>query len=148
MNLLAKAIAIASKAHVGQLDKGGKPYILHPLWVMDKVRHLGEDYMIVAVLHDVIEDTHYEIDTLMNALFGRKERNSTRGVRIETALVMLDFRGTDYMARIIEIAHNKIAKAVKLRDIEHNSKITRLKDVRKKDFDRLQKYSIAYKYLS
>lgn len=139
MNLLAKAIAIASKAHVGQLDKGGKPYILHPLWVMDKVRHLGEDYMIVAVLHDVVEDTSVTILDLTDAGF--------KNVHLD-ALRLLDFRGQDYMTRIKDIAHNKIARAVKLRDIEHNSKITRLKDVRKKDFDRLQKYSIAYKYLS
>jgi (p)ppGpp synthase/HD superfamily hydrolase len=50
MNMLDKAIQIAVQAHAGQTDKGGKPYILHPLWVMNKVRHLGEDYMIVKVI--------------------------------------------------------------------------------------------------
>ena len=64
MNMLAKAIQIASEAHLNQIDKGGKPYILHPLWVMDRVRHLGEDYMVVAVLHDVIEDTNWTLDNL------------------------------------------------------------------------------------
>ena len=61
MNLLDRAIQIAVEAHKGVLDKGGKPYILHPLWVMDRVRHLGQDAMIVGVLHDVVEDTPWTL---------------------------------------------------------------------------------------
>ena len=52
---LEQAISIASLAHAGQLDKGGEPYILHPLRVMMKLK--DEKQRIVAVLHDVIEDT-------------------------------------------------------------------------------------------
>ncbi len=140
MNMLAKAIQIASTAHLNQLDKGGKPYILHPLWVMDRVRHLGEDYMIVAALHDVVKDSDWTILGLLAEGF-----NSD----ICTALSILthsnDLSYDDY---IKGISLNPIAKAVKLRDLEHNSKITRLKGLRKKDFDRLEKYHKAYVYLS
>jgi (p)ppGpp synthase/HD superfamily hydrolase len=62
--LLSLAISIASKAFEGLLDRGGRPYILHCLWVMNKVRHLGPKYMIVAVLHDLIEDTFWTIEML------------------------------------------------------------------------------------
>lgn len=139
MNKLAKAIQIASTAHINQTDKSGKPYILHPLWVMNQVRHLGEDYMIVAVLHDVIEDTNITWDIL------QKEFNT----EIIVALYALTHtKEIDYDTYIKNISLNPIAKAVKLRDLEHNSRITRLKGLRKKDIDRLEKYHRAYLYLS
>jgi (p)ppGpp synthase/HD superfamily hydrolase len=138
--MLAKAIQIASTAHLNQTDKGGKPYILHPLWVMDRVRHLGEDYMIVAVLHDVVEDSKdWSFVDLSKEGFNQN---------VMYALSLLthnpDISYDDY---IKAIALDPIAKAVKLRDLEHNSKITRLKGLRKKDFDRLEKYHRAYTYL-
>lgn len=137
-SLLGRAIEIAASAHAGQTDRGGKPYILHPLWVMDKVRHLGEDYMIAAVLHDVVEDSDWTIDML------REEGFSSSTL---FALSLLSKEGDDYEAYIKAIYHDPIAREVKLRDLEHNSKITRLKGLRKKDFDRIEKYHKAYTYL-
>ncbi|MGG1266408.1 HD domain-containing protein [Brevibacillus laterosporus] len=67
MGTLEKAIVIATKAHAGQVDKGGNPYILHPLRVMLKMG--TEEEMIVAVLHDVIEDTKVNVDDLKRAGF-------------------------------------------------------------------------------
>lgn len=138
--MLAKAIRVAAMAHEEQVDKGGKPYILHPLWVMDRVRHLGEDYMIVAVLHDVIEDTNTKWDDLIRAGFNQN---------VIHALMLLchDKDKVSYEDYIKAIAQDPIAKAVKLRDLEHNTKVTRLKGLRKKDFDRLEKYHKAYTYL-
>lgn len=137
--MLGRAIEIAASAHAGQVDKGGKPYILHPLWVMDKVRHLGEDCMIVAVLHDVIEDSEWNSEMLKKEGF-----NHT----IVGALMELTLDPDEsYDEYIKNIARNPIAKAVKLRDLEHNTKVTRLKGLRKKDFDRLEKYHRAYTYL-
>ena len=136
---LANAIKIASDAHLNQKDRGGYPYILHPLWVMHKVRHLGEDYMIVAILHDVVEDTEVTLDDLFNANFNNN---------ILYALNLLTHNpNVSYMDYILNLAHNNLAREVKLRDLEHNSKITRLKGLRDKDFQRLQKYQIAYDYL-
>jgi len=136
---LGRAIEIAVSAHAGQTDKGGKPYILHPMWVMNKVRHLGEAYMIAAILHDVPEDTEWTIDMLIEEGFS---------IEVITALMYLTHSEEDsYEDYIKNLSRSKIAKAVKLRDLEHNSKITRLKGLRKKDFDRLAKYHKAYTYL-
>jgi (p)ppGpp synthase/HD superfamily hydrolase len=138
-NKLGRAIEIAATAHINQVDKGGKPYILHPLWVMDKVRHLGEDYMITAVLHDVVEDSDWTFEGLVKEGFSQN---------VMYALSLLTHnKETSYEDYIKAIATDPIAKAVKLRDLEHNTKITRLKGLRKKDFDRLEKYHKAYVYL-
>lgn len=139
MNMLGRAIEIAAVAHSGQVDKGGKPYILHPLWVMDRVRHLGEDYMIVAVLHDVIEDSNITFMDLIKEGFNQNVMFAL-GLLTHDPLISYD----DY---IKAISTDPIAKAVKLRDLEHNTKVTRLKGLRKKDFDRLEKYHRAYTYL-
>ena len=139
MNMLGKAIEIAASAHAGQVDKGGRPYILHPLWVMDKVRHLGDDYMIVAVLHDVVEDSEWSFGDLIKEGFNQNVMYALSLLTHEPAVLYDDY--------IKAIATDPIAKAVKLRDLEHNTKITRLKGLRKKDFDRLEKYHRAYTYL-
>jgi len=139
MNMLGRAIEIAATAHAGQVDKGGKPYILHPLWVMDRVRHLGEDAMIVAVLHDVVEDSDWTIVKLASEGFSLKV--------IQALTLLTHDKDTSYDEYIKAISTNPIAKAVKLRDLEHNTKVTRLKGLRKKDFDRLEKYHRAYTYL-
>ena len=137
---LGEAIKIAAIAHLGQFDKGGNSYILHPLWVMDKVRHLGEKYMIVGVLHDVVEDTSITYQDLISSGFNHE---------VIDALKLLDHsdKSISYMQYIENLSHNDISRQVKLRDLEHNSKITRLKGLREKDFERLKKYQIAYSYL-
>lgn len=137
--MLSLAISLASELHLNQYDKGGKPYILHPLWVMNKVRHLGIKAMIVAVLHDVLEDCDITV--------GQLELLGIDDSEILEALKLLDFRGVDYMTRIQEIYNNPLAKEVKLRDIEHNSKVTRIKNFREKDIERIKKYHTAYNYL-
>jgi len=142
MNMLDKAIQIAVQAHAGQLDKGGNPYILHPLWVMNQVRHLGEDYMIVAVLHDVVEDSENQSETYNKII----KEGFNQNVMYALALVTHD-KEIPYDDYIKALSTNPIAKAIKLKDLEHNSKITRLKGLRKKDFDRLEKYHRAYIYL-
>ncbi len=68
--MLEKAIRIAAKAHEGQVDKGGKPYILHPLRLM--LSRTSQEEMICAVLHDVIEDTDITIDYLKNEGFSEE----------------------------------------------------------------------------
>ena len=136
---LGLAIKIASDAHLGQLDKGGNPYILHPLWVMHKIRHLGVKYMIVAILHDVLEDTSVTIEDLIAYGFNFEI--------IEALKLLTHDPSVPYMTYIEKIALNDIARQVKLRDLEHNSKITRLKGLRDKDFERLVKYQKAYQYV-
>ena len=142
MSTLGKAIQIAATAFKDDLDKGGTPYIMHLLYVMYKVKHLGETAMICAILHDLVEDKSeigYHVVYLEKAGFNSE---------IRYILDLLDHKPSmSYMDYIRLLASNPIAKAIKLADLEHNSKITRLKGLRKKDFDRLEKYIIAYQYL-
>ena len=90
MNMLGKAIEIAVTAHAGQLDKGGNPYILHPLWVMNKVRHLGETHMIVAILHDSVEDSDLTLEDIVDYGFSTK---------VIHALVLLTYQKSIYLVR-------------------------------------------------
>lgn len=143
MATLDKAISIAAQAFEGVYDKGGSPYILHCLWVMHKVRHLGKDAMIVAILHDVPEDTDWTLDMLRAEGFS------------ETVITAIDCvtypdRCTEeeYLERTeIIVKPNYLARNVKMRDLEHNSKITRIKAFRDKDIARVRKYQKAYQIL-
>jgi (p)ppGpp synthase/HD superfamily hydrolase len=63
-NMLGIAIAMASEAFKYTVDKGGEPYIMHCLRVMNAVKHLGEDVMCAAVMHDLVEDTLCNLDIL------------------------------------------------------------------------------------
>ena len=145
MNMLGKAIEIATIVHKGQVDKGGQPYILHPLWVMNQVRHLGEKYQIAAILHDAVEDTDEDSDLNLTTKYLLAE-----GFHVDVvhAISLLTRKAEDtYDVYIKGISSDEIATAVKMKDIEHNSRITRLKGLRKKDFERLAKYHVAYTFL-
>ncbi|MBK7362868.1 MAG: GTP pyrophosphokinase [Micavibrio sp.] len=146
MSKLGLAISIASKAFENTLDKGGKPYILHCLWVMNKVRHLGEEAMITAILHDIIEDTDENSET--NYTFAKLTELGFSDNVIGNLHLLTHNKETPYDEYIKAISVSKIATEVKKADLEHNSNITRLKGLRKKDFDRLEKYSRAFIYLS
>lgn len=140
--MLSTAIRIAATAFENKFDKGGTPYIMHCLYVMHKVKHLGELAMACAVLHDVMEDC---ADEGYDAQYLYDQGLSLALVRI---VCMLTHHPSDpYMDYIKNIASDPIAKAIKMADLEHNTKVSRLKGLRKKDFDRLEKYSIAYQYL-
>ncbi len=138
---LALAIKIASEVHVNQFDKGGKPYILHPLYVMQQVL-FDTELAAIAVLHDVIEDGQGEA-TL------EKLRSMGFSERVLVALDLLTHKeGQDYLESYIPlICTNYDAIRVKRKDLEHNSNITRLKGVREKDFKRLEKYHKAFSML-
>ena len=138
--MLGRAIEIASIVFVNREDKSGKPYILHCLWVMNKVRYLGMEYMIAAVLHDLIEDTDWTLEMLLAEGFNP---NTVRTIGLLT-----HDDNDSYEVYIEKIALDEMARQIKLRDLEHNSKITRLKGIRKKDIDRIHKYNKSYMYLS
>ena len=82
MATIEKALQIAAQAHEGQKDKEGQPYILHPLRVMSRVE--GEEAQIVAILHDVVEDTTVTLDDLRRRIQrggagGRSLRDAPQG---------------------------------------------------------------------
>lgn len=142
MNKLALAIKIAASAFLMKEDKAGKPYILHCLRVMHKLHSDDEELNIIAVLHDLLEDAPdlWSIDALRTRGFSE---------RVVQALYLLTHKkGVSYEDYIKAIATNPDAVKVKLADLRDNSNITRLKGLRKKDFDRMEKYHKAYTYLS
>ena len=133
--MLKKAISLAEKAHQGQVDKGGHPYIGHPKRVMGKCETTEEK--IVAMLHDVMEDTDYTADDL------RKEGFSEE---IVTALHYLTHReGESYMEYIERICENSLAVRVKYADLQDNMDLSRIPDPTEKDLARLEKYKLAKK---
>ncbi|MEA4961233.1 hypothetical protein [Lutispora sp.] len=108
--MLDKAIRIAAKAHEGQMDKAGQPYILHPLRVMFMRR--DETERICAVLHDVIEDSDITIEYL------RKEGFSEEVLSALNSLTKRENENyDDFIGRVIE---NKTACKVKLADLSDN----------------------------
>ena len=130
-----KAIIIMIKAHRGQKDKAGKAYIFHPINVFFGVK--TKDAKIVALLHDVIEDSNYTIDDL--DFLSEKQRHS---------FDLLTHKDDEpYYDYIEKIKSNDIAKEVKLSDLRHNSNLKRLKKPTKKDLERIIKYKKAMEIL-
>lgn len=139
-NVLASAIALAASKHENQVDRGGYAYILHPLRMMMRLRTTDEELMAIAVLHDVIEDSDITCRELQTQGY------SARIVAGVDALTRKP--GESYDQFIKRCAMNPDAKLVKREDLRDNSDITRLKGLRQKDFERLEKYSRAFIYLS
>lgn len=134
LDQLERAIEIAVQVHKGQKDKGGSPYMLHPLRVMLGCHNPTE--MICAVLHDVVEDTYISLDDLLNEGFS------------EDIIVALDHltrrKGEDYDTYINRILGNELACMVKMEDLKDNINISRIPYPTQKDFDRQEKYEKAY----
>lgn len=129
--MLELAITLAAGAHRGQTDKGGQPYILHPLRVMAAMETNQE--RIVAVLHDAVEDSP---DVRL------PEIEATFGTRIAAAIDALTKRdGEDYDAYLDRVKADEIAIKVKLADLKDNSDLARLgRDPTAVDRKRLDKY--------
>lgn len=142
MDMLTRAIAIAAEAFKDRKDSGGKPYILHCLEVMNNV---PDEDKVPAVLHDFIEDSFENTEDGIRLL--RYKYFSEEDIKVIDLLTHR--KEDDYNSVYIKkIATCPRAIRIKLRDLEHNSQITRLKGLTKKDFDRMEKYHIAYTYLS
>lgn len=138
MSDLGTAIAIAAAAHKGQVDKAARPYILHPLRLMFACHTDTEK--IIAVLHDVVEDSETTLDDLKAMGFAAE---------IIDALTCLTKQpGEDYDAFISRILPNALARKVKIEDIKDNLDLTRLEKLTPKDVARIEKYHRALLTLS
>jgi len=140
MSILAKAIHGAAASHIDQTDKGGRPYILHPLRMMMRLRTDDEELMAIAVLHDVVEDCGVTFDDLRE--IGMTER-VIAGVDALTKRP-----GETYEAFVDRAIANPDAILVKREDLRDNSDITRLKGVTEKDLARMQRYAKAYQRIN
>lgn len=132
-----QAMSIAYRAHHGQVDKAGVPYILHPARVAENFTNEAE--ACVAWLHDVLEDSTITTDDLRIAGFGAS---------ICTALEALCHdKSTPYMDYIRNLSNNRIARVVKMADLRDNMDTTRLAVVDDAAKSRLKKYHEAYELL-
>lgn len=137
MHLLEQALEIALIAHKGQTDKGGKPYILHPLRLMHQFT--DEAAQVTALLHDVVEDSDYTLEQLRQ-----------KGIpdNILAALDCLTHRPHEnYDQYIQRILPNPLARKVKLADLQDNMRITRIAQLKPKDLERLAKYHRIWRQL-
>lgn len=134
--MLSKMISLATERHAGQFDKGGRPYILHPLTVMHRLRTDDEELQCIAVGHDLIEDTATTTGELLNLGF------SDRVVFAISDLTKYDGM-TDARYREV-VRSNPDAVRVKIEDLRHNSDIRRLKGVTEKDVARMVRYHEFY----
>lgn len=131
--MLNKAIEISALAHTGQVDKGGAPYILHPLRVM--LMRDNELEQICAVLHDVVEDTDITFEDL------RKQGFSEKVIHVLDCLTKRDEENYDeFIGRVL---NDETACQVKLADITDNMNLTRIKNPSEKDRERIAKYEKA-----
>ena len=135
---LERAIEIAARTHAGQTDKGGAPYILHPLRVMLRVAPGAQQ--IVAVLHDVVEDSDVTFEDLEREGFAAEVISGLRAVtKVE---------GESYEDFVARAARDPVGKAVKLADLMENSDLSRIAQPSQKDLERVAKYRRAIAYLS
>lgn len=136
--LTKKALKLCFEAHKEQLDKSGMPYVFHPFHLAEQME--TEETVIVALLHDVVEDTDYTVEDLKTMGFPETVTDAIS--------LMTHSPEVEYMDYVAKIKTNPIAKAVKLADLKHNSDVTRLDTVTEKDLKRAEKYSTAIKLLT
>ena len=134
---LIKAFFLCVIKHWKQKDKAGKRYIWHPIHVMLNVE--GYNEKIVALLHDIVEDTDVTVPDLKNLKFSKEV--------IEAVDVITKKKDQEYFSYLKLIKDNSIAKKVKIEDLKHNSDLKRLRFVTQKDMDRVIKYKKALDYL-
>ncbi len=142
--LLERAIQIATNAHAEQRSFRGRPYILHPLRVMHTVEGYGKCIMMVAVLHDVVEDTDITLEDLEEQDFPDQ---------VVEAVNVLSYKGEkgnddDYKEYIFQISQNEWAAIVKLADLKDNLRVERLTKVTDGARRRMNKYLRSFALLS
>ncbi len=128
-----KALKLCFEAHKNQVDKSEIPYVFHPFHLAEQME--TEETTIVALLHDVVEDTDYTIEDLAEMGFSES---------VITAIsLMTHDDAVEYMDYVLAIKENPIARAVKLADLKHNSDLSRLDCIDEKALARKEKYAKA-----
>ena len=114
-DMVLKAAKIAYTAHAGQYDKAGYPYFMHPYHLADGFS--DEESVIVALLHDVVEDTDLTLEDLKREGFSDEV--------IAALSLLTHVKGVPYLEYVARIAENPLARRVKIADLRHNTDVTR-----------------------
>lgn len=133
-----KAMRLMFEKHKDQYDKSGIPYVFHPFHVAEQMD--DENTTIVALLHDIVEDTDTTFEDLKELGFSDEVIDALR--------LMTHDKNIDYYEYVENISKNPIARKVKIKDLEHNMDTTRLEVVEDKDIKRLQKYKKCHNFLT
>ncbi len=133
MCTIERAIAIAATAHEGKIDKGGTPYVFHPLRLMMRMATIEE--RIVAVLHDVVEDSAIKFEDL--------EKEGFSSAVLEALESVTRRASESYDEFVLRAAANPIGRRVKLVDLEDNCDISRIPAPTEQDYARIEKYRRA-----
>jgi (p)ppGpp synthase/HD superfamily hydrolase len=128
-----KAMKLCYEAHKDQVDKTGVPYVFHPFHVAEQMT--SEASTIVALLHDVVEDTDYTLEDIAAAGFGKEI--------VEAVALMTHEDEVPYLDYVAKLKDNPIAREVKLADLAHNSDLSRLGEIDDETKQRLEKYEKA-----
>lgn len=136
-SLTKKALKLCFEAHKEQTDKSGMPYVFHPFHLAEQMT--DEATTVVALLHDVVEDTDITFEDLKEQGFSDEIINALK--------LLTHDKNTPYMEYVGDIKKNKIATAVKLADLKHNSDLSRLDIIDEKALKRKEKYEKAIKFL-
>ncbi len=134
MNLIEKSLEIALTAYSGKKDKAGKPYILHPIRLMTRMK--TDEEMAAALLHDVIEDSEISEKDLIN--------NSIPPKVVDAVSSLTRLKNERYENFINRILNNPLACKIKKADIEDNLNILRLKSLNDEDLKRVARYHRAW----
>lgn len=137
MSTIERAVTIAAEAHAGQVDKAGVPYILHALRVMLSMETVEEQ--VVAVLHDVVEDTHWSLDGL------RAEGFSESVLKAVDSLTRR--HGESYDSFVERAGRDHLARRVKLADLMDNCNLQRIAEPTQEDHARIDRYRRAIERL-
>ena len=132
-----KALKLTYEVHKDQVDKSGMPYVFHPFHLAEQME--DEISTVVALLHDVVEDSKYTLADLVERGFSEP---------VIKSLDLLTHRSSDsYMEYIEKLSIDPVARKVKLADLEHNSDLSRLDKLTEKDRNRVEKYRKANLFL-
>lgn len=136
--LTKKAIKLMFEAHKDQVDKCGIPYVFHPFYLATQMD--DEVTTVVALLHDVVEDTSYTLQDLKEMGFPQVVYDALR--------LLTHDENVDYLDYVKNIKTNEIATKVKIADLKHNSDLTRLDTIAIHDYERVEKYQKALEILT
>lgn len=135
--LTKKALKLCFQVHKEQVDKTGLPYVFHPFHLAEQMT--CETSTVCALLHDVVEDSSYTFEDLINLGFPSEI--------IEVLKLLTHDSEVEYMDYVINLSKNEIARKVKLADLKHNSDLSRLDNIDEYALARQEKYLKAIKYL-
>lgn len=124
------------KAHRGQKDKAGEIYIFHPINVA--LISKGYKTKIVALLHDVVEDSDITIEELSKYF----DDDVVSAIDCVTKK-----KGQSYQDYLEVVKNNELSRKVKIADLTHNIDLSRLNNITEKDIDRKNKYLKAKEFL-